>query len=243
VPIYSCFKYRPLNSYTFEGLERSELYFCPTGSLNDPHDCDVDLERIVDSLSKSENCENQATVDKLANDKGLLRGLREGAANLGICSYSLTHNSTLMWAHYARNHTGICLRFDFPKSFLADDEQYPFMATSAIKYGDNIVSAWIQDKATLYEKSRREFGMALTRVLLTAKGKVWEYEQEVRTIATEQGTVTIPPEYLTHAIFGLRTTSDDQDRVKAIFKEQSHRIRIGKVVRTNTDFGLDTVEI
>lgn len=243
VRVYPAFKYRQIGKYLILGLMQSEIYFCPRDDLNDPHDCNVDVERIVENIVTGSSGKKKARFERLYKDKALLRGLREGASTLGIFSCSLTNQETLMWAHYADNHRGLCLRYDFPESFLADDESNPIMGTSAVNYGDSVISAWIEENISQYEESRKQFGMALTRELVTCKGLSWSYEREVRIIAMHQGSVSIPKEYLTHVIFGLRTPGPREKEVLEILKDQYPHVKVGRVVREDTDFGLDTVEI
>lgn len=241
--VYAAFKYRPISEYTIRSLRNSELYFCPTEDLNDPHDCNVDVERIVENLVSRSSGLDKARFHELFKDKALLRGIREGAATLGIFSCSLTNQDTLMWAHYADNHKGLCLRYDFPESFLADDEKNPFMGTSAVRYEDNALTAWIEQNISLYEGSRKEFGMALSKELVTCKGPSWSYEQEVRIVAMHQGPISIPKEYLTHVIFGLRVPPQHETDIAEILAGLYSHVKIGRVVRADNDFGLDTVEI
>jgi hypothetical protein len=85
---------------------------------------------------------------------------------LGFISMSETWSSPLMWAHYGKNHTGVCLGIEVPDG-------------KAMK--------------VLYETSRLQMVLAATkletavddeiiRTVVTTKYKEWEYEREWRLL-------------------------------------------------------------
>src|SRR5665647_3662469 len=86
---------------------------------------------------------------------------------LGFVSFSDNWKSPLMWAHYAKNHTGVCLGIEVPKG---------------------------RSKKVSYEPHRLEMLLDMTRLetaidedvinkVITTKFKEWEYEHEWRVVA------------------------------------------------------------
>ena len=85
---------------------------------------------------------------------------------LGFVSFSDNWKSPLMWAHYARNHTGVCLGIEVPKDLTLQVN---------------------------YEPHRLQMLLDMTRLdsaidddvinkVITTKFKEWEYEREWRVV-------------------------------------------------------------
>ena len=72
-------------------------------------------------------------------------------------------NSPLMWAHYTRSHTGVCLEFDARVP--------PFSAAAKVKYRTTYPAFDMID---------------LTPEALITKSHVWAYEAEWRIVAEER---------------------------------------------------------
>jgi hypothetical protein len=87
--------------------------------------------------------------------------------NNGIISFSRSWRNPLMWAHYAKSHTGIALGFEVPDMLLTQ-----------INYiTDRIIPPLDVD-------TNKESMIELVDLLLKSKHKNWEYEEEVRLVRT-----------------------------------------------------------
>ncbi len=90
--------------------------------------------------------------------------------------YSLSSHSTcnLLWAHYASNHTGFCIEFDFPR-----DEPRP------VQYRDHVASIDLLDCIVLgmLDLSGGSDTPKRVREALMVKLRCWSYEGEYRWIA------------------------------------------------------------
>lgn len=89
--------------------------------------------------------------------KGLFKTKRTISQHHGLLCFSKTWKSPIMWAHYAGNHTGVCLGFDLSARFC-----------KAVDY----VEARFPKPATLDEE--------FIKALLFSKFSHWAYEQEYR---------------------------------------------------------------
>lgn len=85
---------------------------------------------------------------------------------LGFVSLSETWRSPLMWAHYARNHTGVCLGIDVPKG-------------RALKVNYEPERLRLVLDATKLETA---LDTELVRTLVTTKFSDWQYEREWRVV-------------------------------------------------------------
>jgi hypothetical protein len=88
---------------------------------------------------------------------------------IGICCFSEVKDSILMWSHYAKKHSGICVGFETNKSL--------FQLAWPVKY---------QDEFPVVIRPADSDEILLRKTLLT-KAKCWDYEKEWRIT---QRTVT-----------------------------------------------------
>ena len=87
---------------------------------------------------------------------------------LRICSFSERNDSLLMWSHYAEQHKGVCVEYDF-----SDDENRTFL--SPVHYDDKLFKVQTMDDLTT---------LSHIRASLT-KSKDWAYENEWRLTAIQ----------------------------------------------------------
>jgi len=96
------------------------------------------------------------------------RGLRqllvsEFDGKQGIICFSRDYQSPVMWAHYAKNHTGICLGFDVDEDIAIE-----------VKYIKDLLR---------FEKDRPPT-LANALDIISSKYVSWEYEKEYRIFAS-----------------------------------------------------------
>ncbi|QIK54460.1 DUF2971 domain-containing protein [Dysgonomonas sp. HDW5B] len=90
--------------------------------------------------------------------------------NLRICSFSLNKNSLLLWSHYADEHKGICIEYNFEDI----DVIRAFM--QPIIYRDKVHKMGLMEEYSTMQM----IGSSLI------KSKDWEYEQEWRLTIFKQ---------------------------------------------------------
>lgn len=118
--------------------------------------------------------------------------------------------SPLMWAHYADEHKGLCIRYRFTSAQLPlhnDDE------TEMFRFG-NID---YKDKFSVNDND------ISVRDALFAKSKVWKYEHETRLVyySTENVNIvkTVPVPGAIQAIYlGIRCSEEDERVIKSLIK-------------------------
>ena len=86
--------------------------------------------------------------------------------DMGVLCLTTDPRNLLMWAHYASNHTGLCIGFDTKHS--------PFSLARPIVYSDK------RPRVSLLERLRTE--TELVTSVLFSKSSHWEYESEYRCI-------------------------------------------------------------
>ncbi len=98
------------------------------------------------------------------------------AENIGICSLSREPLNLLMWAHYAKNHTGFVVEFSIPQTGISSDkEANDYM----LKWLFPFKVVYSSNKPIINPLDSQEVNME--RQFLV-KGGDWEYEEEERVI-------------------------------------------------------------
>lgn len=238
---YCCFKYRPIDKRLTELLVDSKMYFPHRAQLNDPFDCNIDIIRAIDHAIARGICKTPEVLQCFRKDEAVTRRFTKNVDAMGIGSFSLTNNETLLWSHYAADHSGVALRYDFPMEFLNDEDN--IVGVSEVSYAPNAISDWLGANAHLYRDDHKAFITGLLKKFLMSKAPAWRYEQEARIVRPITGLFGLPRETLTHVVFGLQTSQDDQHLVRSLVSKHYGKVRFGRAVRTSDDFGIDTIEI
>ena len=118
----------------------------------------------------------------------------------------------LMWAHYADNHKGICIKYKFTS------EQLP------LRNSDETEIFRIGNIDYKPKFSINELEISVNDALF-AKSKVWQYEHETRLVyysineVPKVKTVNVPGA-ITGIYLGLRCSGEDQRIIKALVKDR-----------------------
>jgi hypothetical protein len=118
-----------------------------------------------------------------------LAGLRNST---GVYCFAGTPRSTLMWSHYAQDHTGICLQFE------RVHDHHVLLHALPVVYDDSYpIVNWIVGM-------HRAIG-----TMLFAKDPAWKYEQESRIVLPDQAGryLRLRPAALRGIILGCRSDS------------------------------------
>ena len=171
---------------TFDVLMNNKIYFAKFSDFNDPFEgltsLNLDtcegrkaftkyLEKNAPEYGKSMNIEyNQKLVDNPSEANILARNIVNSwqKDSTGFCCLTDTCQSLPMWAHYADNHAGCCLVFDFSKysDQKLQKDRFPFHYMKKIEYQENLPKYNMDGPSHDYSYKSRE----------------WEYEHEWRAI-------------------------------------------------------------
>lgn len=245
--IYRYFKYRSVNKNLIDSIVNGSLYFSLPTNLNDPFDCQVDIRKSVD-YSKSKVCGIRHDIlNKISQLDGFIDDIHLKMKQVGVCSFSLALEEPLLWSHYADEHRGICLMYEFPEDFLLDRKN-EIVGVSEIIYDENPLSDWLlevipdqldQIRDDFYENFTTEL---LKRVLII-KATAWDYEKECRIIREKAGSFQFPKEFLKQICFGMRVSESDKKLIMKIAESSGYNIDYCQIKKTECDFGIKAVEI
>ena len=170
----------------FDILMNNKIYFAQFSEFNDPFDrlvaLDIDTPEgrkifIENSKKKAHEfgrditIENQKFVDNPSEADIFARTIMNSwqtEDTTVFCCLTDTYQSLPMWAHYAGNHTGCCLVFDFSKysNQKSLKGNFPFHYMKRIEYQDDLP----------------KYNMDSTWHDYSYKSREWEYEHEWRAV-------------------------------------------------------------
>jgi len=138
-------------------------------------------------------------------------------ASIGVMCFTESYKNLLMWAHYANNHTGVCVGYDYDCNFFHN------------KYSSNYYDNVGEIRKVTYTKKRPKYADPYHLVNETCewfkKSKEWKYEEEHRILLPIddasyrdgwENNVSpiflfgIEPEYIKKVILGCRMADENK---------------------------------
>jgi hypothetical protein len=146
---------------------------------------------------------------------------------MGVFCMSKRCDHLLMWAHYAQNHTGLCIAFDGTTEFFGQAHE--------IKYAKSYPKVQ-------YLRASKE---RMTRATLLTKAGVWRYEEEWRVIEHRHGPgpYLFPAEALVAVILGYQMLPSSKQLICQWCARRSRRPRIFQARPAEREFRLDLKDI
>jgi len=244
---YQAFKYRSLNENFYRTIKASEIWFAPPRTLNDPFDCNVAVMKAV--RIAMERCNGAKKVDLLRLlNAGTLHGVRDifehmnsnGVTKLGIFSLSHETENPLLWAHYSDNHEGVCLIYQFNKSFVWSQENkvlaFPYVNYSMEPLIDFFMHGFFETTKI------RDLLFEVLKIVITLKSPEWSYEREVRMVRNGSGAVTIPKSFLSGVIFGVRVGQKKKEELIDYFGDNGYKTQFFDAIENPSEFGIAVSE-
>jgi hypothetical protein len=143
---------------------------------------------------------------------------------LGVVSLSARPDNTLMWAHYANDHKGMCLEFDTTDKL--------FHGARPVAYSSN---------APKYILDAHD---ANAEAFLLSKEIKWAYEEEWRIVASSARRLyPFAPTALTRVIFGSKTSDHDRKKVRQWITNGPCRPQFCEIVPRKGSYQLDVVPL
>ena len=168
-------------------LVSGQLWFSPTREYNDIFEDTIFVQ--------GEDKARKATIRKVHSwlDSRVVR-----------CFTPIATNS-LMWAHYADSHRGVCVGFHRNSIYRAPQKNIETRSISAVRYCSSSPMPFVSREPT-----KTEIDLMAMNVLLT-KSNDWAYEQEFRAFTKNQalaehggGLIDIGSNAVAEIIFGFK---------------------------------------
>ena len=171
--------------------------------------------RIADTLSEHSPAEMIPVLQQAA---------RKNAEAMGVLCMAECVESVLMWSHYASNHRGIALRFDF-----REDPHSSLRPFWKVAYQDErpVVRDFYSGQAD------RPLASALA-----VKAAFWSYEQEWRAMKPDRArqTLSFDPCVITGLVLGAQCVEADRDWLRRRVSDRG--IELLRMTPHSTEFRL-----
>ncbi|HHI5412215.1 TPA: DUF2971 domain-containing protein [Vibrio metoecus] len=204
------YKYVPYGDGAKAIISNATMKFTHPKDFNDPFDClpsykinsfDVlktKYNHVIKDACKSMNYSPAQRIKKKREmEARLTNSLSKGTwqdsirKSIGICSMTTHACNLLMWAHYAKEHTGMV--FEFKNLIPENEDDYEeYLCSFKVKYE--------------IDKPINDLSEASYEHDLLVKGKDWEYEDEVRCLDfwRKSGIHPYKRDLLSSIILGIR---------------------------------------
>ena len=242
-----------------EFLRTSSIFLSDASRFNDPWDCKpyFDFTRLDDPVFYERQVQwfdrvarkNTAYLSeeefrrraaRLRSDRPFLERMIHDMATVSDAMqqqyrlYCLTtiSTSTVMWSHYAQNHTGICLGFRCCN--------HVFGSAIRVEYLETFPLIDLADDS-----------MEASLLPFLAKSADWSYEDEYRLIAQEEAEMTaddtlitrnnvlpIPEGALACIILGCQMVESERQVVRRLIQEHAQGVQLQQAVRVPNHYQL-----
>ena len=174
-----CYAYRSTNKYLLDAFRDEKLSMSSPTTFNDPFDCPI-LElwnQYGDDLSKlmREVYQDCLKITCFVKNTKVLPDYDKDHNPVWVSKHTNDpeeYLNELMWAHYANNHKGVCIKYHFQN----DMTKFANKSKKQIAYFRDIEYTSDMD---VYRKN----GAINLQDAFFVKGKAWEYENELRLLA------------------------------------------------------------
>lgn len=194
-------RYRSLDNDKLEReiltIEGHTLHCALYHELNDP---------MEGAFARIEHLENKAAR------KGLLKRAEYAKELVRICSFSETHNNEIMWAHYAKDFTGMCIEYRFDSLL------------SATREGTEFVRLSYRDKPPQFRTTMNPEDVA--KRFLSCKTHRWRYEQEWRLFCKDEFLTYTRNKCVESIYLGARTSPANQAAIVKRMEPLHIRVRL-----------------
>jgi hypothetical protein len=178
-----------------------------------------ELERIIWNETKSCSLLKQI-YDKSIDFSNMAREMIE--REFGILCLSKSFNNPLMWGHYASDHEGIMFEFDFSK---IPEKSMLYTSIKKVHYQRDYPEMAFSTLLGLNNELFPEQGEEFMRILSFTKHDAWEYEQEYRSLASnnaldENNLSRIPKECFKSITIGCSADSGNVELIADLAKKE-----------------------
>ncbi len=246
------FKYRPHDSYSESWILKEELFFASPAMFNDPFDSKV-MHTFEGTLEQKKKYLSQLLEDKLRGirkkkkwdiiNKALKEGffekyydghiarMQQSIDEYGIVSFSRKPDDLLMFAYYARDHSGYCLK-------------YRRLAGNVLSMAREIVYEERYPRFSLFNFEPTKMGALGDKILFT-KASCWKHEDEWRISFTGPGRRVVKSlqPILEGIILGCKMKSNKRNEILALNKRRARPVALFEARKKKFEFALEIVPI
>ncbi len=265
------YKYRPLyqpdkqvDPFTQSVFKAAEVYFSEPSVFNDPFDCNLKLHnndstdeewetyfrfliQNSPSMSMTDDIEDLISRKRWREESVLSKGTTDPICRRiykesSVFCLSRKGNSIPMFSHYAEDHKGIAIEFEFSDLEVLTGIEC-LKAGKVIKQDDCVAFDDVIYSENFPELNSHRLinNEEIVTNLMFTKHIDWKYEKEFRIFRL--GIPASPVKYekalLTRIVFGCRTTASDVELVKSWISDWPTDVALSKAIMSSSKFELD----
>lgn len=237
------YKYVPFNEGSLCIIKDGTMKFTCPSEFNDPFDCDPEMDEDKhlnyikgrkDLLKKVGDDLGLSPAERIQQKGVMLKRVGNAIQNgefgqklvneVGICSLSRDPLNLLMWAHYAKDHTGFVVEFCIPT------QAKTYIEENALKRLVPLEVKYEQAKPIVNPCDEKH---VICDKYFLVKGHDWKYEQEERVVDSFRGAGIHRYErniILKSVIAGMRMCKDHFDILKNTVETMNTELGINVAV-------------
>ncbi len=222
------YKYRNWTNLTQLSLQENYIWLSSPEEFNDPFDCHIydNYSLFDEKYTKKEKTGILTKANKNYYENVIYSSYKES----GIACFCESPFEILMWSHYANNHRGICIEYDF------DIAPSFFELVQPVKY--TRVYPYLNLK-NVYS-GRIDYWKYL-KTSLTTKYIDWKYEKEWRLIIAGYSNKKLfhIPQLIKSIFLGCEISVDDCKEIKDFYSTKKYKPHLFICAQSNKKFGLE----
>lgn len=164
-----------------------------------------------------------------------------------VLCLSQTHESVLMWSHYAEDHAGVVIKLKVAETEAEDD---PLWLAEKVIYTPKAIPLMTEDEALEEVFGIKKYNVEkLSSQLACTKFNVWKDEQEWRFYdVVQEGndanyTIGINLKRFVAIYFGIRTSDKDVAEIRELALQKNSNIEFYRARKHSSEYKLEFTRI
>jgi len=265
------YKYRYLDDegHILDMIKKGEIWLSSARNFNDPFDTAITHRfdelydnKIAEDWARAvvkrempyltpdeiEKCVSKKLTEIRNNPDDYIEKAKERIIEIqynkfGICSFSESNNNILLWSHYARNHTGVCIGFDTEviinyANQIAEKEK-ELLDLVKVKYSNEY------PKFSLFKSALNKDDLTDIFNLLYTKSSDWSYEKEYRLIYWEKTNfgIQLGSKAISEVILGCCITPEHRENILEICSSLDNSPSVYQANKSHKEFSIELEKI
>lgn len=220
---------------TFDEEEKSLKSIIHNMGIDDDVD-EIALLKLLYIQQKPDEYEKAINMDLSFTEieRRINRAIDDAVYIVSLCT---DHKNRLMWSHYADNHKGFCIEYDFGADLLRDSGVIVFpVAYSSVRPKIPYETVLSLEKPKLKKVDSKNMNERIFLSMLT-KDTIWNYEKEWRIlISAQEEPMNIPAPDVSCIYLGACCSEENEEKIRVLVQDRN--IPIKKMVVDRGDYSL-----